>query len=68
MRDGYMDLPTGPGLGIEIDEEALRVHLRRLVAARTRRAHGHAGPRRSVSIDSNSFSVRWASGRSALAS
>ena len=23
LRDGYLDLPTGPGLGIELDEEAL---------------------------------------------
>jgi galactonate dehydratase len=23
FRDGYLDLPTGPGLGIELDEEAL---------------------------------------------
>jgi galactonate dehydratase len=23
VRDGYLDLPTGPGLGIELDEEAL---------------------------------------------
>ncbi len=23
VREGYIDLPTGPGLGIEIDEEAL---------------------------------------------
>ena len=22
-KDGYVDVPTGPGLGIEIDEEAL---------------------------------------------
>jgi len=24
MRDGYLELPTGPGLGVEIDEEKLR--------------------------------------------
>ncbi len=24
VKDGYIDLPTGPGLGIEIDEEALQ--------------------------------------------
>lgn len=24
VRDGYIDLPTGPGLGIEVDEEALQ--------------------------------------------
>jgi galactonate dehydratase len=24
VRDGYIDLPTGPGLGIELDEEAMR--------------------------------------------
>lgn len=24
VRDGYLDLPTGPGLGIELDEEALQ--------------------------------------------
>jgi galactonate dehydratase len=23
VKDGYVDLPTGPGLGIELDEEAL---------------------------------------------
>ena len=23
VRDGYIDLPTGPGLGIELDEEAM---------------------------------------------
>src|ERR1700750_2462944 len=23
VRDGYVDLPTGPGLGIELDENAL---------------------------------------------
>jgi galactonate dehydratase len=24
VRDGYLDLPTGPGLGIELDEEAMK--------------------------------------------
>jgi galactonate dehydratase len=24
VRDGYIDLPTGPGLGIELDEEAMK--------------------------------------------
>jgi len=24
VRDGYVDLPTGPGLGIELDEEAMK--------------------------------------------
>jgi galactonate dehydratase len=24
VKDGYVDLPTGPGLGIELDEEALQ--------------------------------------------
>lgn len=24
MREGYIDLPTAPGLGIELDDEALR--------------------------------------------
>jgi galactonate dehydratase len=23
VKDGFVDLPTGPGLGIELDEEAL---------------------------------------------
>ena len=23
MRDGYVEIPTGPGLGIEMDQEAL---------------------------------------------
>lgn len=23
VRDGYIDLPTGPGLGVELDEDAL---------------------------------------------
>ncbi len=23
LRQGYLDLPTGPGLGIELDEDAL---------------------------------------------
>ena len=23
MKDGYLELPTGPGLGIELDEDAL---------------------------------------------
>lgn len=27
IRDGHVDLPTGPGLGIEVDEEALKEHL-----------------------------------------
>jgi galactonate dehydratase len=27
VRDGYIDLPTGPGLGIEIDEDALQEKL-----------------------------------------
>jgi galactonate dehydratase len=27
VRDGYVDLPTGPGLGIEVDEEALKDHI-----------------------------------------
>ena len=28
VRDGYVDLPRGPGLGIELDEDALadRLH------------------------------------------
>ena len=24
VRDGYVDLPSGPGLGIELDEEAMK--------------------------------------------
>ncbi len=24
VREGYIDLPTGPGLGIELDEEAMK--------------------------------------------
>jgi galactonate dehydratase len=24
LKDGYIDVPTGPGLGIEVDEDALR--------------------------------------------
>jgi galactonate dehydratase len=24
VRDGYVDVPTGPGLGIQIDEDALK--------------------------------------------
>ena len=24
FKDGYLELPTGPGLGIELDEEAMR--------------------------------------------
>jgi len=27
LTDGFVDVPTGPGLGIEIDEDALRGHL-----------------------------------------
>ena len=27
VRDGYIDVPTRPGLGIEVDEEALAAHL-----------------------------------------
>jgi galactonate dehydratase len=27
VKDGYIELPTGPGLGIEVDEEAVRGHL-----------------------------------------
>ncbi len=27
VHDGHVDLPTGPGLGIEVDEEALKQHL-----------------------------------------
>jgi galactonate dehydratase len=27
VRDGYVDVPRGPGLGIEVDEEALQEHL-----------------------------------------
>jgi L-alanine-DL-glutamate epimerase-like enolase superfamily enzyme len=26
VKDGYIDLPTAPGLGIELDEAALRDH------------------------------------------
>jgi L-alanine-DL-glutamate epimerase-like enolase superfamily enzyme len=25
-RDGWLELPSGPGLGVEINEEALRRH------------------------------------------
>jgi galactonate dehydratase len=24
VKDGYLDIPTGPGLGIEVDEEAIK--------------------------------------------
>lgn len=27
LKDGYVDVPTGPGLGIELDEEALKENL-----------------------------------------
>ncbi|KKK45647.1 hypothetical protein LCGC14_3165160, partial [marine sediment metagenome] len=27
IRDGYIDLPTGPGLGVELNEEVARAHL-----------------------------------------
>jgi galactonate dehydratase len=26
VNDGYLELPTGPGLGIELDEEWIRAH------------------------------------------
>jgi muconate cycloisomerase len=29
-KDGYMKVPTGPGLGVEVDEEKLKRHAARL--------------------------------------
>lgn len=29
LRDGYFEVPTGPGLGIEIDEDAVRKYVKR---------------------------------------
>ncbi len=26
IKDGYLDLPTGPGWGTEVNEEAVRAH------------------------------------------
>lgn len=33
-RNGYIDLPTAPGLGVEVDEEALKQHPGKLYAGR----------------------------------
>jgi galactonate dehydratase len=43
-RDGYIDLPTAPGLGIDLDEAALAAHPYRAFPPRTIRQPADEGP------------------------
>jgi galactonate dehydratase len=44
VKDSYIDLPTAPGLGIDLDEEAMARHAYRPLPARRLRQHGEEGP------------------------
>jgi galactonate dehydratase len=44
VKDSYIDLPTAPGLGIDLDEEAMARHAYAPLPARTFRQFGDEGP------------------------
>jgi galactonate dehydratase len=44
VKDGYIELPTAPGLGIDLDEAAMARHEYTQLPARTFRRHGEEGP------------------------
>ena len=44
VEDGYIQIPTGPGLGIELDEDALARHPYQLFPARSPRQYFQEGP------------------------
>jgi galactonate dehydratase len=44
VRDSYIDLPTAPGLGIDLDEDALARHEYQPLPARTLRQYSDEGP------------------------
>jgi galactonate dehydratase len=43
-KNGYIDLPTAPGLGIDIDEEALKQHPAKVYPTRKLRQPADEGP------------------------
>jgi galactonate dehydratase len=43
-KNGYIDLPTAPGLGIDVDEEALKQHPAKVYPARKLRHPADEGP------------------------
>ncbi len=43
-KNGYIDLPTAPGLGIDIDEEAVKAHPAKVYPARKLRTPSDEGP------------------------
>ena len=43
-KNGYIDLPTAPGLGIDVDEEALKKHPAKLYPQRKLRTPADEGP------------------------
>jgi galactonate dehydratase len=43
-KNGYIDLPTTPGLGIDIDEEAVKAHPAKVYPARKLRTPSDEGP------------------------
>jgi galactonate dehydratase len=43
-KNGYIELPTAPGLGVDVDEEALRQHPAKVYPARKLRHPGDEGP------------------------
>ena len=43
-KNGYIDLPTAPGLGIDLDEEALKQHPAKVYPARNLRHPADEGP------------------------
>ena len=44
VEDGYIQIPTGPGLGIELDEDALARHPYQPFPARPPRQYFQEGP------------------------
>lgn len=43
-KNGYIELPTAPGLGVDVDEEALKQHPAKVYPARKLRHPGDEGP------------------------
>jgi galactonate dehydratase len=43
-KNGYIDLPTAPGLGVDIDEEALKQHPAKVYPPRKLRTPEDEGP------------------------
>jgi L-alanine-DL-glutamate epimerase-like enolase superfamily enzyme len=44
VKDSYIELPTGPGLGVDLDERALARHPYAALPARALRQYSDEGP------------------------